>query len=100
MVAYLIVDVDVKDPVRYAEYVQQVPPTIAKYGGKFLVRGGKTEVIEGTWQPKRVVVLEFESVARAKEWYHSEEYRGPRDIRWSASTANLIVVEGVAAPIL
>lgn len=94
MAAYVIVDVDVKDPERYREYVASVPPSIEKYGGRFVVRGGRAENLEGEWQPKRVVVLEFESIERAQEWWSSEEYRKPKAMRQAASHANMIVVEG------
>lgn len=95
MKGYVIVDVDVKDPVRYAEYVKVVPPTIAKFGGRFLVRGGKAETLEGAWVPRRIVVLEFDSVARAREWWSSQEYAGPKAMRQNASVAGMILVEGV-----
>lgn len=95
MAAYIIVDVDILDRERYAEYVKTVPPTIAAHGGRFLVRGGAAEILEGAWQPKRVVVIQFDSVARAKQWWASEEYRLPKALRQSASRANMIVVEGV-----
>ncbi len=94
MAAYVIVEINVTDPERYEEYKKCVPPSIEAYGGRFLVRGGATETLEGDWDPKRFVMLEFESVDRAKEWWGSEEYRGPRDMRWSASDARMIVVEG------
>ena len=64
-------------------------------GGRFLVRGGETEVLEGDWNPGRFVILEFDSVERAKEWWSSEEYRGPKELRQQASKANLIVAAGV-----
>ena len=95
MAAYIFVEVDVRDPERYAEYVRMVPPTIAKYGGKFLVRGGRAEVLEGSWQPKRVVILEFRSVEDAKAWWGSEEYARPKALRQSASVTDMIVMEGV-----
>lgn len=95
MAAYIIVDVEVLDHATYQEYIKAVPPTIARYGGRFLVRGGAVETLEGTWRPGRVVVLEFESAARAKEWWASEEYLAPKRLRQSASRADLIVVEGV-----
>jgi uncharacterized protein (DUF1330 family) len=95
MAAYIIVDVDIFDRARYQEYIDVVPPTIASYGGRFLVRGGAAEILEGTWKPKRVVVLEFDSVERAKQWWASEEYRLPKQLRQNASRANMIVVEGV-----
>jgi uncharacterized protein (DUF1330 family) len=95
MAAYLIVDIDVRDPERYAEYVKAVPPTIVAYGGKYLARGGRAERIEGEWTPKRFVVLEFPTYESAKEWWSSEDYRGPKALRQSASIANMILVDGI-----
>jgi uncharacterized protein (DUF1330 family) len=95
MSAYVVVEVQVTDPVRYEDYKKMVPPTIAQYGGKFLVRGGAVETLEGGWAPKRIVVLEFPSVARAKEWYESVEYRPARDLRQQTSRGKMILVEGV-----
>jgi len=92
--AYIIVDVEITDPVRYAAYIRVVPPTIAKYGGRFLVRGGKAETLEGSWKPRRVVVVEFPTFEKAREWWESEEYRGPRALRQSASVTDMILVEG------
>lgn len=94
MAAYLIVDLEVTDPVVIEEYRKQVPATVEKYGGRFLVRGGKFEALEGNWQPKRVVLLEFPSVEQAKKWYDSEEYRGPKALRFKSAKTNLILVEG------
>jgi uncharacterized protein (DUF1330 family) len=95
MAAYVIANLEVTDPVRYAEYRQQVPATVAAYGGRFLVRGGEHEVVEGDWSPRRLVVLEFPSLAQARRWYESEEYRGPKAIRLAAASTNAIIVEGV-----
>jgi uncharacterized protein (DUF1330 family) len=95
MAAYLIANVDVKDAVGYERYRQLVPPTIEKYGGKYLARGGRAEQLEGQWGPKRVVVLEFESVEQAKRWYASEEYREAKAIRVKTAATDVIVVEGV-----
>jgi len=96
MPAYVIVDLEVTDPVGMEEYRKQVPATVEKYGGRFLVRGGKHETLEGDWRPRRVVVLEFPSVEQAKRWYDSEEYREPKALRFRTSRANLILVEGVS----
>jgi uncharacterized protein (DUF1330 family) len=93
--AYVIVDVDVTDPAKYSDYTGPVPDSIAKHGGRFLVRGGETTVLEGDWQPRRLVVIEFPDLAAALGWYHSDEYQELAKIRWSASTANFVVVEGV-----
>ena len=95
MSAYMIVDIDIHDAAAYDEYRKVVGATLAKYGGKFVVRGGKIDVLEGNWNPKRIVVLEFESAARVREWYDSEEYRVPKQIRMKASKGNVIVVDGV-----
>lgn len=94
MAGYVIADVEVLDPAGYEEYRKGVPATIAAYGGRFLVRGGATEVAEGEWTPKRVVVLEFESAARAKAWLESPEYRPLRAIRQRCAKSNVLVVEG------
>jgi len=96
MAAYVIVDLVVTDPVTMDEYRKQVPATLAKYGGRFLVRGGAHHTVEGDWKPNRVVVLEFPSLEQAKRWYDSEEYREPKAMRLRAGRANLVMVEGVA----
>ncbi|MBI5649353.1 MAG: DUF1330 domain-containing protein [Chloroflexi bacterium] len=95
MSAYVVVEVDVTDPVRYEEYKKMVPPTIAQYDGKFLVRGGAVETLEGGWSPKRFVILEFPNAARAQAWYESAEYRPARDLRQSTSNGKMILVEGI-----
>ena len=95
MAAYVIADVEVKDPAAFEEYRKQVPATIQKYGGRYLVRGGATEVLEGEWRPRRLVILEFASVAAARRWYDSEEYRGPKALRRRATVTNLALVEGL-----
>ena len=96
MAAYLVVDLEVVDQAGFETYRTQVPQTIAKYGGRYLVRGGKTEVLEGDWRPKRVVVLEFPSVEQAKRWYEGEEYRAPKALRVKTARTNLVLVEGVS----
>ncbi len=95
MPAYILVDVTVNDPERYEGYKPMVPPTLEIYGGKFLVRGGESEVLEGDWQPNRTVVLEFESMEKAKAWHASEEYREARDLRQATTTTSMFVVNGV-----
>lgn len=94
MAAYLIADIKIRDEKSYDEYRKLVAPTVEKYGGKFVVRGGAHETIEGDWTPGRIIVLEFESVARAKEWHDSEEYAPALAIRTRAATTNAIIVEG------
>ena len=95
MPAYIIVDVEITEKEGYEEYRSQVPATIAAYGGRFLVRGGALEVLEGTWSPKRCVILEFPSLEQAKAWYHSPEYKPLLALRERSATTNLILVEGV-----
>ena len=94
MAAYVIVDVQITDPEAYERYKAAVPPSIAAYGGRFLVRGGRTETLEGDWEPGRLVVLEFESMEQAKAWWSSQEYAAPKQIRQSASVTQMIAVEG------
>ena len=96
MSAYLIVQVEVTDPAGYDEYKKLVPPSLAAYDGKFVVRGGACETLEGSWQPNRMVVLEFPSVARAKQWWASDEYRVAKSLRQRAAKTEMIVVEGMA----
>jgi len=95
MSAYVIVEIDVTDPIGYEEYKRQAGATVAQHGGKYIVRGGKTEVLEGDWNPKRIVILQFESMQRAKEWLNCEEYREPRKMRHRTAKTNMILVEGL-----
>jgi uncharacterized protein (DUF1330 family) len=94
MAGYIIVELDVTDPELFAKYRDLVPPIIEQYGGKYIVRGGHTEVLEGDWNPKRIVVLEFESVQRAKEFMDSEEYAPVKQMRFDSANSNALVVEG------
>jgi uncharacterized protein (DUF1330 family) len=94
MPAYVIVDVDIKDQVRYEEYKKLAVKTLAPFGGKYIVRGGKTEVLEGGRRPRRVVVLEFPNAQRAKEWWESDAYRPARTLRQSCAGTEMFVVEG------
>jgi uncharacterized protein (DUF1330 family) len=95
MAAYVIVDIEITDPAGYEEYKKLAGATVEKYGGKYIVRGGATEVLEGDWKPRRIVMLEFESVQRAKEWLNCEEYREPRKMRHRTAKTKMIVVESV-----
>lgn len=95
MAAYIIVNVDVLDAGRYPEYTTQVPATLAAYGGRFIVRGGAAERLEGTIEPKRMVVIEFADVAAARAWWQSAEYAGPKALRQAIAKADIILVEGV-----
>jgi uncharacterized protein (DUF1330 family) len=95
MPAYLILDIDVQDPEEYAAYRERSPATLEAYGGRYLVRGGPHEVVEGDWDPERVVVVEFPSVERAREWYASPEYQAIVDMRKRAAPSQVVLVEGV-----
>ncbi|MEA2164981.1 MAG: hypothetical protein QOK37_3108 [Thermoanaerobaculia bacterium] len=95
MSALIIVDMEVLDPVRYEDYKRLASEAIARYGGRYLVRGGQSEVLDGPWQPGRLVVLEFESVAQAKAWRDSPEYAAAKKVRDECARANMVVVEGL-----
>ena len=95
MAAYVIVEIEVVDPVGYQEYKKLAGATVLKYGGNYIVRGGATEVLEGNWKPKRIVVLEFESMQRAKDWLNCDEYAEPRKMRHRTAKTNMILVDGV-----
>jgi uncharacterized protein (DUF1330 family) len=94
MSAYVIIDVDVKDQEQYAQYMKAGQPTIPAHRGKPLVRGGKVQVWEGAWQPKRMIVLEFKTVEDAHAWWNSSEYKEAKKLREHAAQANVICVEG------
>jgi uncharacterized protein (DUF1330 family) len=95
MSAYLIADITVTDPERYEDYKKLAPPAIAAYGGKYVARGGKSEKLEGSWDPNRIVILEFESTEKAKQFIDSPEYKEARELRHKTATSNMIVVEGL-----
>ena len=95
MAGYMIGNITVTDPDTFAEYGKQVPETVAAFGGTYVVRGGAAEKIEGDYNPVRIVVLQFESVEKAKEWYNSEMYAPLKEMRLRASTGDLYFVEGV-----
>jgi uncharacterized protein (DUF1330 family) len=94
MPAYFIVDNEVTDPAGFEEYRKQVPATVAKYGGRFLVRGGQIQTLEGDWKPKRIVVTEFPSNEQARRWYDSEEYRALKTLRSRSARGSVVLVEG------
>ena len=94
MPAYIIANVNITDPETYQEYMKLVPPTLDKFGGKPVVRGGHAENLEGEWQPSRVSILEFESFDRAMQWWNSEDYAKAKAMRQRSSNTQMIVVEG------
>jgi uncharacterized protein (DUF1330 family) len=95
MPAYIVVEVEVEDPARYEDYKKMVPSSLAAYGGRFLVRGGKVENLEGDWAPKRFVMVEFPSVDQAKAWWSSPEYAEAKALRQATAKTQMIVVEGL-----
>ncbi len=94
MPAYIIVDVEIHDPVQYEDYKKLTPISLAKYQGRFIVRGGKTETLEGGWDPQRIVVLEFPNSTLAKSWWASEEYAPAKALRHRTAKSKMILVEG------
>ena len=95
MAAYAIAEVDVSDLEMFKVYMDLVPKTVEHFGGKYLVRGGATSVIEGVWSPKRLVIIEFGDVDKAMECYNSEEYSHALKVRHNSSATNLVFIEGV-----
>ncbi len=95
MSAYVVVEIDVHDPERYETYKQLAPSSIAAHGGRYLVRGGRVETLEGTWLPKRLVILEFPSLAQASAWWSSTEYAEAKALRQAVTRTQMIVVEGI-----
>jgi len=95
MPAYVVVEIEVKDPERYEDYKKVSPISIKEFGGKFLVRGAPCETLEGAWLPKRFVVIEFPSKDVAKAWWSSQEYAPAKKLRQETSHTKMIVVDGV-----
>ena len=95
MPAFVIVEIEVRDPEAYETYRSLVPASLDAYGGKFIARGGATESLEGDWTPERIVVLEFPSLERARQWWASPEYRDAKAIRMRAARTRMIAIEGV-----
>ena len=95
MSAYVVAEIEVDNPEGYEEYKKLAPPPIAAFGGKYITRGGRAENLEGDWKPNRIVILEFESIDKAKNWLDSEEYREAKALRHKHATSKMIVVDGV-----
>ena len=95
MPAYIIVQIDVKDPETYDEYKSLAPPSIERYGGKYIVRGGQVETLEGSWMPRRFVVLEFPDAGSARAWWASPEYADAKALRQRAAGTEMILVAGL-----
>ncbi|HET9651537.1 MAG TPA: DUF1330 domain-containing protein [Usitatibacter sp.] len=97
MAAYVFAEVEVTNPEGYRGYTTHVPATIAKYGGRFLVRGGACEALEGEWPQVRRVLIEFPSLEQAKRWWDSPEYANPKALRQANSRGRLILMDGIPA---
>ena len=97
MPAYIIVETDIHDPEQYEHYKEASPAAVKAGGGRFLVRGGEIAVLEGDWRPKRLVVLEFESLDAAKQFYTSDTYQEAKRLREGAASLRMVAVEGLAA---
>jgi uncharacterized protein (DUF1330 family) len=96
MPAYIVVQISIHDPVTYERYMKIAPPSIAAYGGRYIVRGGPNEVLEGSWQPKRLVVLEFSSMEQARAWWDSPEYAPAKAIRQRSADTEMLLIPGIA----
>jgi uncharacterized protein (DUF1330 family) len=95
MPGYVIANIDVKDPVRYADYIKMSPASIEAFGGRFIARGGRVDVMEGEWTPKRLVLIEFPSAERAREWWASAEYADAKALRNATSDSQIVITEGI-----
>lgn len=95
MPAYIVVEVEIKNPVEYEDYKKLSGPSVEAFDGKFIVRGGKTETLEGNWSPERFVIIEFPTAEKAKEWWNSELYSKAKVIRYRTAESKMLVVEGV-----
>ena len=95
MPAYVIADVEVTNPELFEEYRKLVPATVEAFGGRYIVRGGDSEVVEGDWTPSRTVIIEFESFEQAKAWHSSEMYAGPKQMRIDSTNSSVIIVDGL-----
>ena len=95
MPAYVLAEIEITNPEGYKEYTTHVPATVAKYGGRFVVRGGKAQVLEGEWPERRRVLIEFPTVDAARKWFDSPEYEKPKAMRQANSKGRLLLLEGL-----
>ena len=98
MSAYVLVEVEVKEPIGYEEYKKMAPRSIQAHGGRYLVRGGPVEALEGEWPLQRVVILEFPDAAAARAWWSCSDYRPARDLRQRTARTRMVLLEGIATP--
>ena len=95
MTAYVLVDIDVKDPEAYKQYVALAPASVEAHGGRYLARAGRTERLEGDWLPRRLVILQFDSIEQARTWLDSPDYAPVKKLRHQSASTNMVVIEGV-----
>lgn len=96
MAAYIVVEIAIRDPETYERYRVMAPPSIAQYGGRYIVRGGRTHCLEGSWDAARVVLLEFPSVDAARAWWSSPEYAPAKALRQASADTDMLLVEGLS----
>lgn len=95
MAAYLVVDIEISNPAQFEEYRKLAPAAIAKYGGRYIIRGGAYEVLEGEWKPQRLTIVEFDSMEKAKAFYASPEYGAAKKARAGAAKFKALLVQGI-----
>lgn len=95
MAGYLVADIDVTNPAQFEEYKKLAPAAVAKYGGRYLIRGGAYEAMEGDWKPQRLTEVEFDSMEKAKAFYHSPEYQVAIKARKGAANMKMLLVQGI-----
>jgi uncharacterized protein (DUF1330 family) len=95
MPAYVVVQIAIQDAATYERYKELAPPSIATYGGRYLVRGGATEALEGSWRPRRLVILEFPSAEQARAWWASPEYAAAKALRHACACTEMLLVDGL-----
>lgn len=95
MAAYLVVDIEITNPAQFEEYRKLAPAAIAKYGGRYIIRGGAYEALEGEWKPQRLTIVEFDSMEKAKAFYASPEYGAAKKARAGAAKFKALLVQGI-----
>ena len=95
MKGYVIVEIEILDHQKFQKYRQMAASSIEQYGGRYIVRGGKIQSMEGDWRPERLTIIEFDSIEKAKAWYDSPEYAPAKEIRQEALRVRLLIVEGI-----
>ena len=94
MAAYIIAEIEVKNPDKYSEYRDKVPKTVNKFGGRYIIRGTDVVPLEGGWVPERLVVIEFPDMTSLKRWYESDKYKSIRNMRMTSTLSKVIAIDG------